>query len=297
MHYYQFNIGDYIKHTVHLSNDEDLAYRRLLDMYYDTEQPIPTDIPLVSRRLRMGCEVVQAVLSEFFELTDEGYRNRRADAEIEAYNTYQEKQRANGKLGGRPKKTHRFPTANPSQTQPEPKKSLNTPSNQEPINNNNNPPNPPKGGTDFEKIEDPVCDDPPKKSKAKTESRGTRLPSDFELPSDWVDFCVTERPDLDAKKLFYEFRDYWIAQPGAKGRKLDWFATWRNRVRSARKLNHGNNYNADRPYVDNSAAGRVRAAVARERAAEAETECNPKFVANHDLALRPQMDLKLRNRN
>ncbi|MGR9087307.1 MAG: hypothetical protein ACU841_09570 [Gammaproteobacteria bacterium] len=32
--------------------------------------------------------------------------------------------------------------------------------------------------------------------------------------------------------VFARFRDYWIAQPGAKGRKLDWQATWRNWVRS-----------------------------------------------------------------
>jgi len=34
MHYYQFNIGDYASHTRHLSDLEDLAYRRLLDAYY-----------------------------------------------------------------------------------------------------------------------------------------------------------------------------------------------------------------------------------------------------------------------
>lgn len=125
MHYYNFNIGDYIKHTMHLTLEEDLAYRRLLDMYYDTEAPIPTDIPRVSRRLRMGSDIVESVLNEFFELTEEGYRNRRADAEIAEYHEYIDKQRANGKLGGRPKKTQRKPTANPTKTQVEPKKSLN----------------------------------------------------------------------------------------------------------------------------------------------------------------------------
>jgi len=131
MHYYQFNIGDYIKHTMHLTSEEDLAYRRLLDMYYDTEQPIPTGIPLVSRRLRMASEIVESVLNEFFELSPEGYRNLRADAEIAEYHTFLEKQRTNGKLGGRPKKTQRKPTANPTITQTEPKKSLNTPNKQE----------------------------------------------------------------------------------------------------------------------------------------------------------------------
>ena len=88
MHYYQFNIGDYIKNTLHLSAEEDIAYRRLLDYYYDSEQPIPTDIPKVSRRLRMGSDVIQSVLNEFFELTENGYRNHRADLEISDYHDY-----------------------------------------------------------------------------------------------------------------------------------------------------------------------------------------------------------------
>jgi uncharacterized protein YdaU (DUF1376 family) len=113
MHYYQFNIGDYIKNTLHLSVMEDIAYRRLLDLYYDSEQPIPTDIPKVSRRLRMDCDVVQSVLDEFFELTEDGYRNHRADLEILYYQEYLAKQKANGLKGGRPKKTQLKPTANP----------------------------------------------------------------------------------------------------------------------------------------------------------------------------------------
>jgi len=126
MHYYQFNIGDYIKHTTHLSAEEDLCYRRLLDLYYDTEQAIPTDIQWVSRRIRMGSPVVDSVLKEFFKETPEGYTNPRADAEIADYHAYIDKQRSNGKLGGRPKKTGGKPIANPSETQVEPKKSLNT---------------------------------------------------------------------------------------------------------------------------------------------------------------------------
>jgi uncharacterized protein YdaU (DUF1376 family) len=134
MHYYNFNIGDYMKHTLHLTPEEDLAYRRLLDMYYDSESPIPNNIPLVSRRLRMDAEIVESVLKEFFDLTDEGYRNYRADGEIADYHKYLAKQQANGKLGGRPKKSQRKPTDNPSLTQDEPKKSLN---NKQQTTNNN----------------------------------------------------------------------------------------------------------------------------------------------------------------
>ena len=124
MHYYNFNIGDYMKHTLHLTPEEDLAYRRLLDMYYDTEAPIPSNIPLVSRRLRMASEIVESVLNEFFDLTDEGYKNYRADGEIADYHKFLEKQKANGRLGGRPKKGKK-PIGNPPITQAEPKITLN----------------------------------------------------------------------------------------------------------------------------------------------------------------------------
>ena len=124
MHYYNFNIGDYMKHTLHLTPEEDLAYRRILDMYYDTESAIPSNIPLVSRRLRMDAKIVESVLNEFFDLTEEGYKNYRADGEIADYHKFLEKQKANGRLGGRPKKGKK-PIGNPPITQAEPKKSLN----------------------------------------------------------------------------------------------------------------------------------------------------------------------------
>ena len=117
MHYYSFNIGDYIKQTAHLSSMEDICYRRLLDMYYETEHPIPTETQRVSRRLRLDTELVDLVLNEFFTLTENGWANARCDAEIIAYHTKAETARSNGKLGGRPKKTKRVILANPELTQ------------------------------------------------------------------------------------------------------------------------------------------------------------------------------------
>jgi hypothetical protein len=64
--------------------------------------------------------------------------------------------------------------------------------------------------------------------------KGSRLSPDFELTAELREFCITARPDLDPEGAFATFRDYWVAQPGAKGCKLDWPATWRNWVRNSR---------------------------------------------------------------
>ena len=88
MNYYQFHIGDYRSATSHLSNEEDLAYRRLLDMYYDSEKQIPLDTQWVARRLRMCIEDVDSVLHDFFTKTEDGWFHARCNQEIEAYKAF-----------------------------------------------------------------------------------------------------------------------------------------------------------------------------------------------------------------
>lgn len=121
MNYYPFHPGDYLRDTAHLEPMEDLAYRRLLDLYYLSESPIPLETQQVSRRLRLGSESVIAVLNEFFICTPNGYIHKRCDAEIADYRHRQDKSRQNGKLGGRPKKTQQVILANPEETQSKPR--------------------------------------------------------------------------------------------------------------------------------------------------------------------------------
>ena len=54
----------------------------------------------------------------------------------------------------------------------------------------------------------------------------------FVLPDEWREFAEGERPRFDAYVEGQKFADYWHAVPGNKGVKADWFATWRNYVRS-----------------------------------------------------------------
>lgn len=103
MIWYKFHIGDYLSHTMHLDDAEDLAYRRLLDWYYMSERPLPLDIALVARRIRLDLDVVEPVIKEFFSMTTGGYRHIRCDSEIESYNIRAEQARQAGKLGGRRK--------------------------------------------------------------------------------------------------------------------------------------------------------------------------------------------------
>lgn len=116
MIWYKFHIGDYLTHTVHLSDAEDLAYRRLLDLYYMSEKEIPLDTESVSRKIRLDLDITESVLGEFFERTETGYFNIRCDAEIARYNKQVENNRQLGKLGGRPKKTESKPKPNPKRT-------------------------------------------------------------------------------------------------------------------------------------------------------------------------------------
>ncbi len=92
-------------------------------------------------------------------------------------------------------------------------------------------------------LADPAPPDPapvpvPAAVKAKRPadaSRGTRLPEDW-----WPDPACSAfagNAGLNATKEADAFRDYWLARPGAGGRKLDWSATWRNHCREQASRN------------------------------------------------------------
>ena len=117
MNYYSHHIGDYDSHTSHLSWFEDIAYRRLICLYYRTEKPISLDCGVVCRLIRANTanekKAVTQVLKEFFTKMDDGYHSLRCDNEIKAYEVKAAKNKENGAKGGRPKKE---PNDNPPET-------------------------------------------------------------------------------------------------------------------------------------------------------------------------------------
>jgi uncharacterized protein YdaU (DUF1376 family) len=116
MHYYQFNIGDYQSHTSHLSDMEDLAYRRLLDWYYLHELPIPLEITEIARQIRMRShsDCILIVLQEYFERTADGWIHHRANKEIAKTGEKSEKASASAKARWKKKDANALPTQSDS---------------------------------------------------------------------------------------------------------------------------------------------------------------------------------------
>ena len=108
MHYYSFNIADYKKDTAHLKPMEHYIYRSLIDLYYLDENPIPLKTHSVMRRLCLATheeeKMLLDVLNDFFEECEDGFYHKRISNEIGKYQSNAEKNRENGKKGGRPAK-------------------------------------------------------------------------------------------------------------------------------------------------------------------------------------------------
>ena len=198
MFYYSFNIGDYQSHTSHLSEMEDLAYRRMLDWCYLHEKPLPDEVDEIARQIRMRShsDCIAVVLREYFVRSDDGWISERVQFELSKIADKSDKARKSAEARWSAKKTD----ANASET--------HNSRNAIPIHQDTN--------TQIHQV------------KA---TRGSRLPADWKPNAELAEWSKTERPDLDLRKVFAEFKDYWSSIAGSKGVRLDWDATWRNWVR------------------------------------------------------------------
>ncbi len=118
MYKYLHHISDFMVDTAHLTALEECFYRRAIDFYYLNEKPLPKETQSVFRRLRAITQdeqqAVLNVLEDFFVEQEDGFHNKRADAEIAEYQQNSEKNRENGKKGGRPSKNK--PSENSQET-------------------------------------------------------------------------------------------------------------------------------------------------------------------------------------
>ncbi len=90
MHSYHHNIKTFNSATRHLTRVERSLYRDLIELYYDTEQPLPANdfqrlCRLVIAQTEDEIDALRYVLSEFFVLTGDVYSHDYCDDQIEKY--------------------------------------------------------------------------------------------------------------------------------------------------------------------------------------------------------------------
>lgn len=235
MKYVRYDLDAYERDTRHLSMLEHGAYHLLLDAYYRTEKPLPLDEKELFRLVRCKNaaekQIAILIMRYYFTKTEKGWTHKRCEMEIERHKSKKNKAleaakaRWSGSANGAKRPSEGY--ANALQTQCERIKNA-APRNgsSEPRKiNGTSPKNTPSGQ---ELLFDLPVEAPAEEAKpAPTQTKGTRL-TVTELPVEWRLACRTLRPELDPDEVFESFRDYWCAQPGARGVKLDWEATWRN---------------------------------------------------------------------
>jgi len=103
MKWYKFPVTEYRSQIGHLVDAEDLAFRRLLDWYWMSEQPIPAD--QIASITKLDIEESERVLKDFFVLKNGCYHLQWVDEEIVKRQDRTKLNQKSGKLGGRPKKS------------------------------------------------------------------------------------------------------------------------------------------------------------------------------------------------
>lgn len=105
MHYYKLNIPTWTQSTRHLLPEEEGVYLRLVNHYYDTEQPIPEDIHPILRRLQLlpYRDIVDVILLEFFDKSEKGWEHKKIEHILKDFRKNTKKNRLNGAMGGRPR--------------------------------------------------------------------------------------------------------------------------------------------------------------------------------------------------
>lgn len=102
MDWYKFNVAEYRR--LELPDAEDLALRRMIDLYYLREGPLPSDHWEIEQLVKLDWDCIEPVLRDFFTLTPKGYINDALQNDVDRRLSRTTVNKASGKKGGRPKK-------------------------------------------------------------------------------------------------------------------------------------------------------------------------------------------------
>lgn len=260
--------SDYLADTAHLGLTEHGVYWRLLLHYYQHRSPLPGDLDKLCRIVLANTpeerRTVEYILTEFFVLTISGdggrvWRHARADKEIadaqsrQAVNIARAQaaaaarwKRQDSMLGASVKHSTSNAQEMPSTT------TTTTTSTKSEERERDTPPATRSAPAPSAELlvsdqSEPIETKRSRKAVEQT-ARGTRLPADWVLSAELGNWAMAE--GLTREQVIREaetFRDYWIAKPGAGGRKADWDATWRNWIRKSDEYrNRGGNHAGQR---------------------------------------------------
>ena len=105
MRWYKFNFDDYWTEIYGLADAEDLAYRRLMDLYYQTEGPLTAEPDRLEREIGLDWECIEPVLLRFFIHKDGSHwLHSNWQADIDRRKRRSELNAVAGKIGGKAKR-------------------------------------------------------------------------------------------------------------------------------------------------------------------------------------------------
>lgn len=227
MNFIKLYIGDYQRDTGHLSLAEHGAYLTMLQHYYATERPLPTGkalYRLLRAETKAERDAVDRVVATYWIEQDGGLINRRGADEIARADHQRAVNREVGRRGGRPPSR----TDSVSDSVSVETDSVSDENRTITLARHQTPDTRHQTTGYVVSSREGGAGDGPQRSR-----RGSRFAL-AALPDDWRAFCARARPDLDPQATFDRFADYWRAQPGQRGIRVDWAATWRNWCRNER---------------------------------------------------------------
>lgn len=229
--------GDYLADTLDLGAEEHGCYLLMLGMAWRRpDGALPNDLKLLKRILAGCCsdmhgnrfnKIVPRILERFWTLDSDGkWRQKRLGKEREKL----EKRSGNARENAR----KRWGVANENNSLTDAvamharviHNHIDSPPLSSPTQTTSVPEKrPPQGGNGHA--------EPNGFSKAQPESRGTRLPEDWEPGSEGIEYAKELGMTAEQIRTSYgAFMRHWLAKAGQAGRKLRWDLTWQTWVRN-----------------------------------------------------------------
>lgn len=252
--FYKHDISSWRGGTASLSHEEYRVYHVIVEQMMIEEGPIIVHERALAGSANMSLRAFKGALQSLIsrgKLAWNGDRitNFRVESEMKIIRKNRDNARTGGQASGEARRNDEFATeksnknndgaeaALHSDTKPKREEESREEESREDKKEPFSPPFP--GGDADPDSEEPENDDseyrPP--GKVARSSQGTRLEPDAEITAEMLDFATQRGLSVsEAHEIWLTFRDYWVSQVGQKGRKANWFATWRNWVR--REIEH-----------------------------------------------------------